>query len=220
MIKNIVAVGDSFTYGEELKKVENAYPYLLANKLSANIVNLAKPGSGNKRMIRSVMDHIVTDQPVDLVIIGWSSPGRMEFADADGVYDIWPGRSGNVFESNNQLWRNDLLNYINKHHDPAWIYKQYLLDVILMQNYLKSKMISYLMVTTVSNEYYHSTFHEKNLPLSKEIDRDFYLGWPTDGMAEWTSGCKRGPNGHFLEDGHKKVAEKLYEHIRYINWIS
>ena len=134
MIKNIVAVGDSFTYGEELKLVQNAYPYLLADKLSANIVNLAKPGSGNKRIVRSVIEHVANDQPVDLVIIGWSSPGRMEFADADGIYDIWPGNNGTLFQSRNQLWRTDLLNYINKHHDDEWIYKQYLLDVILLQN--------------------------------------------------------------------------------------
>ena len=78
MIKNILTVGDSFTYGEELDNRDNAYPYYLAKGLKAEVVNLAKPGSGNKRMIRTTMEYISAGNPVDLVIIGWSSPGRME----------------------------------------------------------------------------------------------------------------------------------------------
>ena len=47
MIKNILAVGDSFTYGEELDNIENAYPYYLAKGLKADVVNLGQPSGGN-----------------------------------------------------------------------------------------------------------------------------------------------------------------------------
>lgn len=223
MIKNILTVGDSFTYGDELKSQYNAWPYRLADIAKADVINLGKSGSGNKSMIRNVIQHVanntpVTVEPVDLVIIGWTSPGRMEFSDAAGTYDIWPGYSGMMFKT--QPWRLDLLEHINQYHNPEYIYQQYLQDIILTQSFLKQQGIKYLMMNTVSNEYYHYTYYGGMTPLANLIDDQHYLGWPTEGMAEWTDGCKKGPKGHFLEDGHQKVATKLYEHIRHLGWIS
>jgi hypothetical protein len=37
---------------------------------------------------------------------------------------------------------------------------------------------------------------------------------------EWTYGTPRGPRGHFLEQGHEIVADKIYEYIRHLGWIS
>ena len=126
MIKNILAVGDSFTYGEELENRDNAYPYYLAKGLKAEVVNFAVPGGGNRQMLRKVIDYVLSGEPLDLVVIGWTSPGRMEFADANGMFDIWPGYSGNLFKRDGQDWRMELLDYINKHHDPEYLYKHYL----------------------------------------------------------------------------------------------
>jgi hypothetical protein len=219
MISNILAVGDSFTYGEELSDIYNAYPYLLSRRLGAKVDNLAKPGSGNRRMVRNVMEKIASKVPIDLVLIGWSSPGRMEFADAAGPYDIWPGYSGNMFKAGGQIWRMDLLEYINEHHNTDWIYQQHLLDIILLQNFLKSCNIKYLMLRTVGNDYYHNSHYLQYYHLDQLIDGERYLGWPTEGMAEWVEGCKKGPNGHFLDEGHNRVADKIYEHIRTLEWV-
>lgn len=220
MIKNILAVGDSFTYGEELENREHAYPYYLAKGLKANVVNLGLPSGGNTQMIRNVIDYVVSGEPVDLVIIGWTSPGRTEFADANGVFDIWPGYGGDLFRRDGQEWRLDLLNYINQYHDPKYLYTQFLYDVILLQDFLKQRNIKYVMLSVVSNEYYHKTFYNEDAALPKLIDAQHFLGWPSEGMAEWTNGCKRGPRGHFLEEGHRKVTAKLYEHIRNLGWLS
>lgn len=217
-MKNILTVGDSFTYGEELDDIEEAYPYKLAKILKSEVVNLAKPGSGNTSMIRNVIQYITEKNPIDLVIIGWTSPGRMEFSDANGTFDIWPGYSGRKY-ANFEPWRIDLLEYINKHHDPAYIYQRYLLDIIMFQSFLKQHDIKYLMLTTIANEYYHNIYHTKMLPLANLIDPTYFVGWPNEGMAEWTQGCKRGPSGHFLNDGHKQVTKKLYEHIRNLGWL-
>ena len=219
MIKNILAVGDSFTYGQELKTSRDAYPQLIADRIGATLINQAAPGSGNKRMVRKIIDHITLKNPVDLVIIGWTSPGRMEFCDAAGIFDIWPGYSGRLF-AQDQPWRMELLEYINKHHDPEYIYRMYLLDIIMLQNFLCKHNIKYIMLTTCSNEYYHNIYYSKSELLTDLIDSKYYVGWPTEGMAEWTRGCKRGPEGHFLAEGHKRVADKLYEYIRDFGWLS
>jgi hypothetical protein len=59
-----------------------------------------------------------------------------------------------------------------------------------------------------------------NTILVKKINSANYLGWPNESMMEWTYGCTRGPNGHFLEDGHKRIADKINEHIRNLSWVS
>jgi hypothetical protein len=217
-MKNILTVGDSFTYGEELDDIDEAYPYKLAKILKGDVVNLAKPGTGNTSMIRNVIQHITEKNPIDLVIIGWTSPGRMEFSDANGTFDIWPGYSGRKYATF-EPWRIELLEYINKHHDPSYIYQQYLIDIIMMQSFLTNHNIKYLMLTTMANEYYHNIYQTQMLPLVSLIDSTYFPGWPTEGMAEWTQGCKRGPGGHFLNDGHKQITKKLYEHIRNLGWL-
>jgi hypothetical protein len=219
MIKNILAVGDSFTYGEELDNIENAYPYYLAKGLKADVVNLGQPSGGNKQMVRKTIDYVLSGEPLDLVVIGWTSPGRIEFADVNGIFDLWPGYSGNLFKRDGQDWRVELLDYINKHHDPEYLFKTHLQDVLLLQSFLKERNIKYVMIKTVGNEYYHQSYYNDDAVLPNAIDTDHYLGWPNEGMAEWTNGCKRGPKGHFLEEGHRKVTKKLYEHIRNLGWI-
>ena len=222
MINRLVVAGDSFTYGEELDNRENdCWAAQLASMLNIpNVENLAKPGSGNKLIVRSIVEQVCCGIPPDLVIIGWTSPGRMEFADHRGIYDIWPGYSGAGLWNTGQDWRLEQLNFINKYHDPKYLYNQYLIDIILLQSFLKQKNIKYLMMTTVANEFYHRTFMHQMHPLVEQVDSTYYVGWPTAGMAEWTQGCKKGPNKHFLEDGHKRVAEKLNEYIRNIGWVS
>lgn len=220
MIKNILAVGDSFTFGEELPNREiQRYSSLLANQVGALVTNMAKPGSGNKRMVRYVIEHIAQGNPVDLVIVGWSSAGRMEFADEDGFFDVWPGYNGPMFKKDGQVWRGQLLEYLNRHHNTEYLYRQFLLDVILLQNYLKMHNIKYLMLNTVINEFYHNQHHDDQQDLLSQIDLTDFVGWPSTGMCEWTYGSPVGPNGHFLEQGHQIVATKLYEHIRNREWI-
>jgi hypothetical protein len=218
MISRILAVGDSFTYGDELTDLATAYPALLAQQFGAQVDNQARPGSGNTRMVRTVVDHVGRNTPVaidraDLIIIGWSSPGRIEFADATGIYDIWPGYSGNMFTREGQSWRLELIDYISKYHDPQYLYQQYLLNVIMLQNFLKSHNQRYVMLTTVSNEYYHNTYCSQFAHLTQLVDAEHYLGWPREGMAEWTQSCPRGAGGHFLEEGHQQVAKKIYHHV-------
>lgn len=223
MINRILAVGDSFTFGEELdNREQDCYVQQLADQIGAqSVTNLARPGSGNKRMVRNVIEELASGKPYDLVVIGWSSPGRMEFADAQGTYDLWPGYGGALFRHDHQDWRLELLDYINKYHDPEYLYKHYFLfDALMLQSYLKSSGVKYLMLTTVANEYYHKTFAPRLKPFVSQIDANQFVGWPDAGMAEWTPKCKRGPNGHFLEEGHKQVADKLYEHIRHLGWVS
>lgn len=209
-------MGDSFTYGDELADINDAWPYLVAGKLSVAVDNKGIPAGGNTQIVRSVIDNICSNAPADLVLIGWTSPGRVEFADEAGVFDTWPGYNGAKFKLH-EPWRETIVEYINRHHEPEYLYKQYLINIITVQTYLKYHNIKYLMLLTVANEYYKNTFRDQFAELRGQIDPTYFVD-PGLGMAEWTRGVKKGDRGHFLEDGHRIVANKVLDKIKQLGW--
>jgi lysophospholipase L1-like esterase len=210
----LLTVGDSFTYGEELNNLTDSWPNILANRIQYKLTNLSKPGGGNSSMVRHCIEQI---NNYDMVIIAWSHYARIEFADEYGVYDIWPGCCGLAF-SNQIKYRKELINYIDKHHNDSYLYQQYLCNIILLQSYLKSNQKRYIMLDSFGN---NQTSERKNYTnLTEQIDKTYFVGWPSKSMMEWTYGCPQGPNGHFLEQGHQRVADKIYEHIRNLSWVS
>jgi lysophospholipase L1-like esterase len=222
MIKNILAVGDSFTYGEELEDRNLAWPSLLASRLQALVTNLGEPASSNDKILRKTIEVLINPMNItpDLVIIAWADPGRSEWADDGGFYDVWPGYGGKLFIRDSAFWREDLLRYINKYHNSAWFHRKFLQQVILLQNFLQNKNIKYVMLNTSQNEYYKRAFFDGKTWYTDQIDQTYFLGFEKEGMTEWNYKLPQGPNGHFLEEGHQQVAEKIYEHIRNLGWIS
>jgi hypothetical protein len=216
----LLTVGDSFTYGEELSNVNNAWPFLLGNKLGYTVDNFAKPGAGNTKILRNTIENA---DRYDIIVVAWSHFARIEFADEHGVFDIWPGYRGRMF-SGSLDYRFELINYINRHHDDVYLYSQQLINIILLQNYLKQNNKKYIMLDSFIERYDPDSSKEKirlSMPqVVNQIDSTYYIGWPTITMAEWTYGTPRGPNGHFLEQGHEIVANKIYEYIRHLGWIS
>lgn len=208
----LLAVGDSFTWGSELSDNTQAWPYLLGDRIGYAVENLAVPGSGNSRATRLVVENI---DSADLIVVAWSHYARLEFADDSGVYDTWPGHRGITF-TGELAHRKKLLDYINRHHNLRYLYKQYLINILLLQNFLAQHNKQYVMLDTFGNLDKRNQFYN----LTSQVDGRYYLGWPTETMMEWTYECPQGPGGHFLEQGHKQVADKVYEHIRNLSWVS
>jgi hypothetical protein len=207
----LLTVGDSFTYGEELSNLNNSWPYLLGNKLGYEITNLAKPGSGNTRMVRHAVEQV---NNYDMIIIAWSHFARTELADENGFYDLWPGCS-TLPHREFSSWRSEVINYYSKHHNDQYLYNQYLINVVLLQNFLNANNKKYIMLDAFGNNNYR-----KNDIIVDQIDSTYYVGWPNETMMEWAHGTTQGPNGHFLEQGHEQVTNKIYEHIRHLGWVS
>lgn len=208
-------MGDSFTYGEELSDLNKAWPVVLAEKISAKVTNIGKPGSGNTRMVRKAVENV---GKYDLIVIAWSHYARVEFADDRGIFDIWPG--SNPVYNKELIYRNELSHYLTKNHSDVYFYQQYLINVVLLQEFLKRSDQKYVMVNSFGNNWNDFKDIEEIKTLARRIDDRYFLGWPNDQMMEWTWGCPQGPRGHFLEEGHKIVADKIYEHIRNLGWIS
>jgi hypothetical protein len=210
----LLTVGDSFTYGEELIDKTLAWPYLLGQSLGYEVTNLAKPGSGNTQMIRSVVENY---HQFDLIIVAWSHYARIEFADEFGIYDTWPGHKGITFVEN-LLFRSTLLEYIDKHHNDKYLFNQYLLNSILLQNLLTNNNKKYLMLSSFGNNLDFKRYADPNLV--NQVSVNNIVGQFEETMMEWAYRSPKGPNGHFLELGHQQVADKINEHIRNLGWVS
>lgn len=221
----ILTLGDSFTYGEELEDRNQAWPIRLGDLLNAQVVNLGLPSNSGHGVCRQLLEYISSaDELPNLVIIGWPSPGRAEYADESGYFSIWPGCQGNLFIQKS-LWRKELLSYVNKYHSSKWLFEKYLQNIIFVQNFLKSQNIKSLMMNVMGNDYYINSMLGDLRKYEKMINTDHFIDWDWEhqrGMIEWTTAanCPKGPSGHFLNRGHQIVTEKVYEHIRNLGWVS
>jgi hypothetical protein len=211
----LLTVGDSFTYGEELVDKQMAWPFRLADKLNCEVTNLAKPGGGNSRMVRYVIENV---NSFDLVIIAWSHFARIELADENGFYDLWPG-CRYLPHKEYSPWRKEIIDYITRHYNDEYLYNQYLINIILLQSYLLANNKKYIMLDAFHNNLPYARAMA-DINLKKQIDPLFYISWPNESLMDWTNNTPRGPGGHFLEEGHQKVSEKLNEHIRHLGWVS
>ena len=83
----------------------------------------------------------------------------------------------------------------------------------------------YVMVDAFSNHQAHLpntavTFRDTESDLLKQVNTQHFLGWAhydAETMVEWSYGTPHGPKGHPLEEGHRKIADKIIEHIE-ANW--
>ena len=83
----IHAIGDSFTYGDELKNPnKSAWPAKLAEKLSASINNNAVSGGTNSRTVYQTIKN--TQENYDLYLIAWTTYSRFTFYKSDNIVSI------------------------------------------------------------------------------------------------------------------------------------
>lgn len=213
MKKQLLTVGDSFTYGDELTDVYQAWPYRLADLLNYEVYNMGQSGCSNASILRRTLEELAINQ-YDLIVIGWTSPGRIEWKDDIGIaYDLWPGYPATTQFFKDHPWRVDFLNYISQHHNSAYLYEQYLIQVISLQSYCKTNNINYRMIDIKHNDYYRRVGAEMYQQLSSQIDAEMFVGWGEFGMVELAKGCEFGPRGHPLDKGHERIANELHVRI-------
>jgi hypothetical protein len=212
-IKRLITHGCSFAYGEELgDPSSSSWPALVAEHLKVDLVNLAKPAYNNDSI---VFDLIATDlnreHYDDLVIVGWTSYLRLEFIDDEG----WFSTLSNYKQAGH---RQEISDVILKYANDKWLYRRWLTQVILLQEYLKSKHIKYLFFNVFDTQ--KKNIEYKNVSQFKtlfdKIDKRLFVGWPDQGMVEWAYSSPVGPRGHPLELGHEKTADYLLKSLRTI----
>ena len=210
----LYTVGDSFTYGQELPNPEQqAWPVLLADRLGYRLINDGRPGVGNEYIVKQTIKAVAKYKP-ELVVVAWTSCGRQEHADEHGVYDIWPGCNSRAFSedrSGKLEYRHELIKYITVNNNAEHEYRRWLRQVILLQSFLQNHGIDYIMCNVFDNQHRFGKHYRYNQGYYELIDHTKFVGWPNDGFVEWAYDTPHGPGGHPLEQGHKQIAEKIYE---------
>ena len=205
----ILTVGDSFTYGAELEDQTSAWPYLIGR----TVKNQGKGGSSNDRIFRVTVEETATTK-FDFVIVEWSFPNRKEVFQID---DRQPGPICINHSFSSMPWVGDYFKYS---YDRDFAFRQWFTQMIALQGYLKSIDQKYLFCNVAGLQGDFGKYYEQFGYLFDRIDKKFYVGWPLEGMLEWAKGTPCGQGGHFLEQGHQRVAEKINEHIRNLSWLS
>ena len=213
----IYAIGDSFTYGDELDSQEQAWPAVLSKLINKPVINQGKPATGNTRMIKRAIDAVI-DQ-AEMIIIGWSDCNRQEFADEIGIYDIWAGRNYQAFRLEDPTHRINLIKYMTAYDTPEYYYADWLRKVILIQSLCQVKNIPLVMFIACGSNNSHNKYHKNFTTLVSQIDQTQFIDGMFNSVAEWTYGTPQGPNEHPMAEGHQIIANKVYEHIRNISWI-
>ena len=215
-MKQLLTVGDSFTNGDELEDRSLAWPMQLGNRLGYQVDNRGESGSSNTSILRRTINYLSQSQ-YDLVVIGWTSPGRIEWKDSvNEEWDLWPGFQSTEFFKDTP-WRQDLLNYINQYHSPEYLFEMYLIQVISLQSYCRVNNIPCVMINTQYQDYYYRAGmqmpHMGNL--SAQVCKELFVDQGETAMSTIAENTPKGPGGHFLELGHQLVADSLYKHIEY-----
>jgi hypothetical protein len=209
----IYAIGDSFTYGDELSSQDLAWPAKLSKKLCKPVVNQGKSASGNYRMIKRAIDAVINQ--AEMIIIGWSDCNRQEFADDLGIYDIWAGRNYQAWQLEDPTHRITLIKYLTAYDFPQYHYANWLRQIILVQSLCKANNIPLVMFTACGSHLSHKNYHNNFQKLISGIDTNVFVDSNMYTSAlEWVYGTPHGQNGHPLEQGHEIIADKIYEHIR------
>ena len=224
----IYCIGDSFTFGAELPDTYEdpteltpskfAWPALLEQKLNRSVKNLGHQGSGNTRVIKRAMDCVFAGD-AELIIIAWPTPDRIEWCDKDGIYDIWagrnirwlPGRRQEMVELATHDWCNEV---------DHWSYRRWLRNIIMLQTFFKFHNQRYIMFQTHLTQHWNELWSDRDQDLLQHVDLEYFVGWPNQGLCEWSFGTPHGKHGHPLHQGHEQIAEKVYEHIRNFGWFS
>jgi len=213
----IYAIGDSFTYGDELESRDQAWPVVLSKLVNKTVINKGRSATGNTRMVKRAVDAVIDD--AEMIVVGWSDCNRQEFADEIGVYDIWAGRNYRAFQKDN-THRIDLIKYLTAYDTPEYYYADWLRKVILIQSLCQVKNIPLVMFIACGANNSHQEYHTKFATLVGQIDQTQFVDGMFNSVAEWCYGTPYGPNGHPLATGHEIIANKIYEHIRNISRIS
>ena len=208
----IHAIGDSFTYGDELLSQDLSWPTLLGQKLDKVVINKGRPAAGNTRMIKRAIDAVIDRS--EMIIIGWSDCNRQEFADNIGTYDIWAGRNFQAFQLDDPTHRINLIKYMTAYDTPEYYYVNWLRQIILVQSLCKLHSIPCIMFIACGAHNNHKLYYHNHKKLIDAIDHSMFVDDMFTSVGEWTYGVPHGPGGHPLEAGHEIITTKIYEHIR------
>jgi hypothetical protein len=197
------------------------------------VVNLAKGGTGNDRIVRTTLDYCENNDMTDyVVIIQWSSPFRTEYWNSEqqewtnvviknGMQGDWvldlPGSGSGAMYNNRRDAYNNEMKWLNSLNDYIIAYYN---NVIVLQNYFEYKDIPYMFTSMSSAD--HPVLNENNIiSIAEFTTTEINLKKLMD-KSKWTSTsvssyAQNNPisqeDQHPNLKGNKLIAQALYKEL-------
>ena len=208
----ILTLGDSFTKGSELRNPAlSAWPTILGNLAGATVTNQAEYGGSNDMMFRKAIESIDQER-YDYVIVAWTETHRMEICLNEPRYmerRHYP--AGPISINHNwgdMRWAKE---YYTDHYNEEFFLRKWLCQVVALQEYFMRMGQKYLFLNAFGNQ---QILPKYNIATKNHVMSQYFMGWPDEGIVEWTYGLPKGKYGHPLEQAHELVANKIYDYIR------
>ena len=212
-----IAIGDSFTYGEELQdRHTQAWPALIGYE------NYGLRGASNEYIFRKSVELASTSSHM---IIAWSECTRYDFytnipvsvanryKNYTGPVQVNPGWATvkNPWNEHAMPFFRDL--YV-KFTDEKYHFIKTLSYMTALQDVLYANQVEYYYCSSFSNnEMFEKYANDDEVKLwIDRLNTKMFIGYPKQGFVEWAYGTPHGPDGHPLEQGHKRIAEEILNH--------
>jgi len=238
MTKLLYANGDSFVFGQELGgprtdedfysfsdyQRDNCWAGIISRKLNVDYINKSMPGGSNQRVYRTVMQDISEllniYKPHELfVLIGLTDSSRYEYY--SGKLNKWmPYNTNNPPNINIDPYYVKLWNIMTRHFNSDQGHYDFDQMMILgIQNFLRTNCIPYLLTNSMHNQL---VFEDEKIYVSKNIldQRYRYRYYQKISFDQYNKTVVKapiGPEHHPLEEGHRKWAEHILDHIEKFN---
>jgi len=225
-LKYLYATGDSWMAGDGVE--EKGYKIqgtkrcskLLSDKLGLIEINESTSGGSNDRMVRRTIEWF--DNNIDkwdevLVVLGFTTPHRMEYWDPDEKWVGWNAYSYNEFivsKPDKKWWEKYVTLFL---HDVNVNYNLKN-QILLLTSFFDSNNIKYLMFFSWGEEEFDYTLWNPGHPSGsdyKTINKKYIISETFKEYIENKLGRKKALTkcDHASVDGHKIWTEKLYEEL-------
>ena len=216
-LKYLYANGDSWMAGDGAER-KKGYKVqgtkrcskLLSDKLGLIEINESTSGGSNDRMVRRTIrwfDNNTDKWDEVLVVLGFTTPHRMEYWDSDEKWVGWTANSYNEFivsELDKKWWEKYVTLFL---HDVNVNYNLRN-QILLLTSFFDSNNIKYLMFFSWGGDL-------KNYKDFKTINKKYFISEVFKEYIENKIGLKKAITEceHPTSDGHKIWTEKLYEEL-------
>jgi hypothetical protein len=226
---SILVVGDSIAFGLELADLPSptaglfgndywdkstdqsipmrpsqlAWPQLLATDLRQDVDNLSLVGGSNARIHRVAVKQSLVKK-YHLVICAWTELSRLDIS--------WQGKECPV-SANTTKWP-WAKNFFADHYETEQEIERFWTQILTLQSFFKQMQQPYLFVRGCGLAWTPAQM-QRSKSLIDTVDLSRCLFWNIsmnhfcrDNLLEF------GPHGHFLEQGHRAVADKLLDFLK------
>ena len=206
-IKKVIAIGDSFLAGSELKKSNTTWPGLFAKHHGVDYQCLAQPGHTSQFVLRTLFDALNTETDPCFFVIHWPSAMRFEYVDRDR--DVWVQINPNAVLHSNQ-YSADVQKLYYQHVNSLLGDKWHNLLMTYSAVQALSQTSHCYSMTTVDAFLFDTDFHNPSYVEFLQQHCQDHVHWFNDmTFLQWTDHNQfaRGPGGHPLEQAHQHAFE-------------